>query len=197
MKKFEGEKTKMRKRQINTLINRTLALSLTFTAVAGLTGCGTASVKVGQASSVEAASAKEDESFGNTEYEGVKSYLEYAGIEAQPDAADARVIKIAYGYAGYPISYTTKNGDVSGYDIEVLKAVDALLPGYRFEFVPSQGGDDLLLGVQTGKFNGAVRNWFQTAERREIFSFPEKNLGLSVTGLTVRTEDLEKICFGT
>lgn len=193
MKKFEGEKTKMRKRQINTLINRTLALSLTFTAVAGLTGCGTASVKVGQASSVEAASAKEDESFGNTEYDGVKSYLEYAGIEAQPDAADARVIKIAYGYAGYPISYTTKNGDVSGYDIEVLKAVDALLPGYRFEFVPSQGGDDLLLGVQTGKFNGAVRNWFQTAERREIFSFPEKNLGLSVTGLTVRTEDLEKI----
>ncbi len=189
----------MKIRQINTFINKALALSLTVAATAGLTGCGTASVRSKELSAAAAAPADgaeaEDgeESFENTEYGGVKSYLEYAGIEAQQDAADARVIKIAYGYSGYPISYTTKDGEVSGYDIEVLKAVDALLPGYRFAFVPSQGGDDLLLGVQTGKFNGAVRNWFQTAERKEIFSFPEKNLGLSVTGLTVRTEDLEKI----
>lgn len=168
----------MKIRQINTFINKALALSLTVAATAGLTGCGTASVRSKELSAAAAAPAdgEEDgeESFENTEYGGVKSYLEYAGIEAQQDAADARVIKIAYGYSGYPISYTTKDGEVSGYDIEVLKAVDALLPGYRFAFVPSQGGDDLLLGVQTGKFNGAVRNWFQTAERKEIFLFRRK-----------------------
>ena len=71
--------------------------------------------------------------------------------------------------------------------------LDALLPQYKFEFVPSKGGDDLLLSVQTGKSQGAVRNWFQTEERKQIFTFPKKNLGLSVTGLTVRTEDLDKI----
>lgn len=139
------------------------------------------------------ANAQGDGNLGNTEYGAVKSYTEYAGIEAKADSDNVKTITIAYGYAGYPISYTTNQGTASGYDIEMLKAVDALLPDYRFEFVPSQGGDDLLLGVQTGKFNGAVRNWFQTEERRQIFTFPEKNIGLSVTGLTVRTEQLGEI----
>lgn len=154
------------------------ALGLTF--ILGTTGCG-------------ANASQTNEEFGKTEYSAAESYLTYAGLEEIPNNKDAKVVKIAYGYAGYPISYTTNDGGASGYDIEILKAVDALLPDYKFEFVPSQGGDDLLLGVQTGKFNGAVRNWFQTAERKEIFSFPEKNVGLSVTGLTVRTSDLDTI----
>lgn len=160
----------------------------------GATGCGNeAGTENTNVANAQAAEAAEQTEFGNTEYDAVKSYLEYAGKEAVADNADAQVIKIAYGYAGYPISYTTNTGDASGYDIEILKAVDAALPQYKFEFVPSQGGDDLLLGVQTGKFGGAVRNWFQTEERKQIFSFPEKNLGLSVTGLTVRTADLDQI----
>lgn len=152
--------------------------------IIGLTSCGAAE---------EETSGTVQEFFENTEYDGAQPYTEYAKIEAAADSAEVKTLKIAYGYSGYPISYTTNQGEASGYDIEMLKAVDALLPDYKFEFVPSQGGDDLLLGVQTGKFNGAVRNWFQTEERRQIFSFPEKNIGLSVTGLTVRTEDLDTI----
>lgn len=164
--------------------NGLLALGLTVLALAA--GCG-------NADGAPEGGTPEQTEFAASEYDAIKSYVDYAGITAKPNNADAKVIKIAYGYAGYPISYTTKDGGASGYDIEILKAVDALLPEYEFEFVPSQGGDDLLLGVQTGKFNGAVRNWFQTEERRQIFSFPEKNLGLSVTGLTVRTAELDKI----
>lgn len=130
---------------------------------------------------------------GYTEYEGLQTYAEFSGTEALADNEDAQTITIAYGYAGYPISYTTSSGTVSGYDVEMLRAVDSLLPQYTFEFVPQQGGDDLLLSVQTGKTTGAVRNWFQTDERKEIFTFPEKNLGLSVTGLTVRKEDIDTI----
>ena len=100
--------------------------------------------------------------YGNTEYQKTTSYLDFAGVEAFQNNEDAKVVKIAYGYSGYPISYTAEDGSASGYDIEVLKAVDALLPEYEFEFIPSAGGDDLLLGVQPGKFDGAVRNWFQT-----------------------------------
>lgn len=133
------------------------------------------------------------ETFANTQYEAVQSYVDWAGVEALPDNADATTITIAYGYSAYPIAYTTNEGGASGYDIEILKAVDALLPDYKFEFVPSAGGDDLLLGVQTGKTDGAVRNWFQTAQRREIFTFPEKNIGLSVTGLTVRKDEIDNI----
>jgi len=154
-----------------------------------LTACGASNGNEGGNATPTTAT----EEFGNTDYAAVTSYIDWAKVEAVPDNADAKTVTIAYGYSAYPIAYTTNNGGVSGYDIEVLKAVDALLPQYKFEFVPSAGGDDLLLGVQTGKTDGAVRNWFQTAQRREIFTFPEKNIGLSVTGLTVRKDDLANI----
>lgn len=163
-----------------------------FIAFAGITALTLSLSACGQEGESQAG-ASQNQSLGNTQYEAVKPYTEFAGVEAKPDSGDVKTIVIAYGYAGYPISYTTNTGSASGYDIEMLKAVDALLPDYKFEFVPSQGGDDLLLGVQTGKFDGAVRNWFQTEERRQIFTFPQKNIGLSVTGLTVRTKDLDKI----
>lgn len=159
-------------------------------AAASLTACGDSSATSGQAAGSD---AQTTDVTTYTEYEGLQTYAEFAGVEALPDNDDAEVVTIAYGYAGYPISYTTNTGTASGYDIEMLKAVDSLLPQYTFEFVPQQGGDDLLLSVQTGKTTGAVRNWFQTAERREIFTFPENNIGLSVTGLTVRKDDIDTI----
>lgn len=160
-------------------------------AAASLAACGDISAASAQTGSGTDAQITEVTTY--TEYEGLLTYAEFAGAEALPDNADAEVIKIAYGYSGYPISYTTNSGTASGYDVEMLKAVDSLLPQYTFEFVPQQGGDDLLLSVQTGKTTGAVRNWFQTPERREIFTFPENNIGLSVTGITVRKEDIDTI----
>lgn len=157
-----------------------------------LTACGDGAAAA-NASSAGQNEADDETQYGNTQYAGLQSYTEYAGIEAAPDSENVKTVTIAYGYSGYPIAYTTKDGTASGYDIEMLKAVDALLPDYKFEFVPSAGGDDLLLGVQSGKTNGAVRNWFQTEERKQIFSFPEKNIGLSVTGLTVKKENVDKI----
>lgn len=161
-------------------------------ATAVLTACGngTASTEAAQTGLKQGETEAE---YGSTEYTGLKSYTEYAGIEPIADSENAQTITIAYGYSAYPIAYTTKDGKASGYDIEMLKAVDALLADYKFEFVPSAGGDDLLLGVQSGKTNGAVRNWFQTEERKQIFTFPEKNIGLSVTGLTVKKENVDTI----
>lgn len=171
---------------------KNIILFLAATSVIGLTACGaekTSEALDNSNSQIEV----EESSYQKTEYSDLQSYVEFAGITPLNDASDAKTVTIAYGYSGYPIAYTTNEGTASGYDIEMLKAVDALLPDYTFEFVPSQGGDDLLLGVQTGKFNGAVRNWFQTEERKQIFTFPQKNIGLSVTGLTVRKDDIDKI----
>lgn len=163
-------------------------------ATASLAACGDSSAANNSAANAQTTSdAQTTEVTTYTEYEGLQTYAEFAGVEALPDNADAEVIRIAYGYSGYPIAYTTNTGTASGYDIEMLKAVDSLLPQYTFEFVPQQGGEDLLLSVQTGKTTGAVRNWFQTPERREIFTFPENNIGLSVTGITVRKEDIDTI----
>ena len=54
--------------------------------------------------------------------------------------------------ASKPISWLDDNGNATGYDVEVMKLVDELLPEYEFEFVGTTS-DDLLIGVEQGKYH--------------------------------------------
>jgi len=87
-----------------------------------------------------------------------------------------------------PISYTDENGNATGYDVEVMKQVDELLPQYEFEYIPTTS-DDLLVGVEQGKYDVGIKNAFWTKERTEKFVFPKEFLGLSSTGLALKKEN--------
>ena len=41
-----------------------------------------------------------------------------------------RKVKVAYDQASKPISWLDENGNPTGYDVEVMKLVDELLPKY-------------------------------------------------------------------
>jgi len=69
-----------------------------------------------------------------------------------------------------------------------MKLVDELLPEYKFEYVGTTS-DDLLIGVEQGKYQVGVKNAFFTQERTEKFIFPKEFLGLSSAGLVLRKED--------
>ncbi|MGN4123578.1 transporter substrate-binding domain-containing protein [Lysinibacillus sphaericus] len=99
-----------------------------------------------------------------------------------------RTVKVAYDQASKPISYIDDNGNPTGYDVEVMKLVDELLPEYEFEYVGTTS-DDLLIGVEQGKYQVGVKNAFFTQERTEKFIFPKEFLGLSSAGLVLRKED--------
>lgn len=101
-----------------------------------------------------------------------------------------RKVKVAYAQAGKPVSYTDENGEAAGYDVDVLKAVDELLPQYEFEFIGTSD-DDLLIGVEQGKYQLGVKNAFFTEEREEKFIYPEEFIGLSSTGLVLKKEDAD------
>ena len=90
--------------------------------------------------------------------------------------------------ASKPISWLDENGNASGYDVEVMKLVDELLPEYEFEYVGTTS-DDLLIGVEQGKFQVGVKNAFWTEERTEKFIFPKNFLGLSSAGLVLKKEN--------
>lgn len=115
-----------------------------------------------------------------------------AGCGKESDAAakadGIKKVKVAYAQAGKPVSYTDEKGEAAGYDVEVLKAVDALLPQYEFEFVGTSD-DDLLIGVEQGKYQLGVKNAFFTEERAEKFIYPKEFIGLSSTGLVLKKED--------
>lgn len=98
-----------------------------------------------------------------------------------------RKVKVAYVQASKPVSYTDDNGEAAGYDVEVLKAVDEYLPQYEFEFVGTSD-DDLLIGVEQGKYQIGVKNAFWTEERTAKFIYPKEFIGLSSTGFVLKKE---------
>lgn len=102
--------------------------------------------------------------------------------------SEVRKVKIAYDQSSKPISYTDENGKATGYDVEVMKLVDKLLPEYEFEFVGTTS-DDLLLGVEQGKYQAGVKNAFWTEERTKKFLYPKEFLGLSSTGLVLKKKN--------
>ena len=54
---------------------------------------------------------------------------------ASPDNnAEVRTITVAYSQGNAPCSYVDDNGELVGYEIDVLKLVDDMLPQYEFEF---------------------------------------------------------------
>ncbi len=99
-----------------------------------------------------------------------------------------RKVKVAYVQSSKPITYTDENGEATGYDVEVLKAVDELLPDYEFEFIGTSD-DDLLLGVEQGKFQVGVKNAFFTEERTKKYIYPKEFIGLSSIGLALKKEN--------
>lgn len=104
------------------------------------------------------------------------------------EGGDVRKVKVAYDMASKPISWLDDKGNATGYDVEVMKLVDELLPEYEFEYVGTTS-DDLLIGVEQGKFQVGVKNAFWTEERTEKFIFPENFLGLSSAGLVLKKEN--------
>jgi L-cystine transport system substrate-binding protein len=107
-------------------------------------------------------------------------------------AAEGTVIKIAYAVAGKPITYTDDDGKATGYDVEVMRLIDEALPQYTFNFIPTND-DDLLIGVETGKYDVGLKNTFFTESRALKYIFPEEWLGASSGGLLVRAEDADTL----
>ncbi|MFJ7936596.1 transporter substrate-binding domain-containing protein [Sporosarcina sp. NPDC096371] len=97
-------------------------------------------------------------------------------------------IKVAYDQASKPMSWSDDKGNATGYDVEVMKLVDELLPQYEFDFIGTTS-DDLLVGVEQGKYQVGIKNAFWTQERTEKFIFPKEFIGLSSAGLVLKKEN--------
>lgn len=101
-----------------------------------------------------------------------------------------RTVKVAYVQSSKPTTYTDEQGNATGYDVEILRAVEKHLPQYKFEFVGTSD-DDLLVGVEQGKYQVGVKNAFWTEERTAKFIYPKAFIGLSSIGLVLKEENSE------
>src|SRR5699024_5671087 len=78
-----------------------------------------------------------------------------ASTDASKDGV--RKVKVAYVQNSKPMTYTDDKGEPNGYDVKVLQEVEKRMPQYEFEFIGTSD-DDLLLGVEQGKYQVGVKN---------------------------------------
>ncbi len=67
-----------------------------------------------------------------------------------------------------PYTYTDASGNMAGYDYEVLKKIDEIVPEYEFDY-QIVDYDAEAIGVQTGKYALGTGAHFVTAAREEQF----------------------------
>jgi len=101
-------------------------------------------------------------------------------------------IRVAHTQTYVPYDFVNDNGESDGFEVQVLKAVDELLPQYKFTFVPTSD-DDLLIGVESGKYNVGVKGAWFTEERAKKYIYPKNYIAASIIGLAIRAEDSDKI----
>lgn len=103
-----------------------------------------------------------------------------------------KVITVAHTNYYVPYDFVNEKGESDGFEVAVMKEVAKKLPKYDFKFVPTSD-DDLLIGVESGKYTVGTKGIWITEPRKKKYIFPKNNIGASVIGLIVRKENTDKI----
>lgn len=100
--------------------------------------------------------------------------------ESENASADgARTIEVAVPPDSKPLSFTDEKGELTGYEVEILRAVDEKLEEYSFNLV---GVHDSAaeIGLDTGKYQLLAQGLFKTPTREEKYLIPEQHNGASL-----------------
>jgi L-cystine transport system substrate-binding protein len=97
------------------------------------------------------------------------------------DAGDAAVIRVGTEGAYPPYNYVDAAGKVDGYDAAVIRAVDALLPEYTFEFVPT-AWEGIFVALEGGDYDLIASNLGWRKEREEKYYLSKEPYLWSVAG---------------
>src|SRR5690606_19479697 len=99
--------------------------------------------------------------------------------------AGVQTIVVATSANPRPYTYLEDAEHLTGYDIEVLRAVDELLPDVSFDYQVAEF-DALFAGLDSGRYDLVANNLSATAERREKYDFTAAYLqgqfGIAVAG---------------
>lgn len=93
------------------------------------------------------------------------------GTDNVDSASDEGVEQVLIGcWDGWTnVSYIDENGELTGFEIELLKRIDEELDAYEFEFEPSSA--NFLTLIDTGKLDMASSLYTYTEERAEKYLF--------------------------
>lgn len=105
---------------------------------------------------------------------------------------EIRHIYVAHSQTYVPYTYINEKNEPDGFEIALWRELDARMDKYVVEFVPTSS-EDLLIGIETGKYNVGIKGIWSTEQRRAKYLFPKNYLGASVIGLTFLKENENEI----
>ena len=114
------------------------------------------------------------------------------GEAAASSDGGKKVVKVAHTQHYVPYDYVDDNGKSKGMEVAVMQEVAKKLPQYEFQFVPTSD-DDLLIGVESGKYDIGTKGVWKTPAREKKYLFPEHPIAASVIGFVIRKEDASTI----
>lgn len=142
--------------------------------VSGLAGCGSSD---GTASSSASKEVSENQASSDTTAE-------------TPTAENPRTILISVNSDSNPDSYLGEDGEYTGFEPEMLRAIDELLPEYEFEYT-TISSTDALLALETDKIDASLQRWEENEERRKKYLFTNEYYLTYAQNLTVYGQDSE------
>lgn len=110
---------------------------------------------------------------------------------SQSSSDKVTTLQVAHTQNYVPYDFVNDKGESDGFEVAVLKAVDDKLKNYKFEYTGTSD-EDLLIGLESGKYDIGVKGAWYTEERAQKFVIPDQAIGASVIGFTVRKADENK-----
>lgn len=106
---------------------------------------------------------------------------------AQTADSSVRTINIATAAESKPLSWGAIGVEPQGYEPEVLKAINAKLPQYKFVM---EGAADIAqeTGLVTGKYDMVTGGYYKSEARSKQFFIPDNPLGASMMKIYSRSD---------
>lgn len=119
-----------------------------------------------------------------------------SGCSSQ-DAASAtgdQVILVGTQNDYPPFAFADDNNELTGYDVEVVKAIDERLDGYTFEFV-AVPWDSMFLALESNKIQAIADQVAKTPERQAKYLFSDESYFAAETVIAVKAgrEDIQTL----
>lgn len=110
------------------------------------------------------------------------------GSTGNSGAAQVKKIIVGTGTQFPNVCFIDEKGNLTGFDVELVKELDKRLPEYEFEFKTSEF-DALLLSLETNKIDFVAHQMEKNPEREEKFLFNKEPYSIFLTKVAVDKND--------
>lgn len=128
---------------------------------------------------------------GNTTEEtdtSVSQTTEEVESTEAPSDTEVQEVTVAVENASNPLSFTNDVGELTGYEVDVIHALNEVIEGYHLN-IESVSAEATQVGLDTGKYVFIGGGLFKNAEREELYLFPEEHTGVSTIEIFKRADD--------